>query len=57
MIGGGRLRRFAVLVIGATCFALAVAYLAAHPNHSWREATGEPEHHAVEIEVEPVRPE
>lgn len=52
-----RTRRLAVLVGGATCFALAVAYLAAHPNHSWREATGEPEHHSVAIEVEPVRTE
>lgn len=52
-----RLRRLGIFALGVTCFAIAVAYLAAHPDHSWREATGEPEAYAVPIEIEPVRPE
>lgn len=50
-----RLRRFGVLVIGVVCFAIAAAYLAAHPDHTWQEVTGEPEHYLTEIEIEPVR--
>lgn len=52
-----RLRRLGIFAIRVTCFAIAVAYLAAHPDHSWTEVTGEPEHYAVPIEIEPVRPE
>lgn len=59
MIGSSssRLRRVAILIIRVVCFAIAAAYLALHPDHSWTEVTGEPEHYLVEIEIEPVRPE
>lgn len=46
-----------MFVLGAACFIIVMAYLALHPDHSWTEATGEPEHYAVPIEIEPVRME
>lgn len=51
--------RPAILVsaVGAVCFAIGALYFALHPDHTWQEITGEPEHYPVEIEIEPVRPE
>ena len=57
MSDSSRLRRFGIAFIRVVCFAIAAAYLAAHPDHLWTEATGEPEHNPIEIEIEPVRPE
>lgn len=30
-------------VFGALCFVLGAGYFAVHPDHRWREITGEPE--------------
>lgn len=44
-------------LIGAVCFVVGAAVLAAHPNREWREITGEPEHVTIEIESPPGRTE
>lgn len=47
----------ATSLVGLVCFAAVAVYFAVHPDHTWHEATGEPESVPVDIEVEPVRPE
>lgn len=54
---GKAVTRIAVSVLGAPCFAVMALVFALHPNHSWKEATGEPEAYDIEVGVETVRVE